>query len=128
MSQEEGPKDSIKSRKIAILAADGVTASFAAADSIMYDGLPGSHLRVTTLVLNVIARTKLGCKSSDYDHNNTDNRDDLHGSTWSSPDDNARCPLQLYGGVASAEIWLMKRSNFKEMWGLPMARQPVRVP
>ena len=101
MSQEEGPKDSIKSRKIAILAADGVTASFAAADSIMYDGWPGSHLRVTTLVLNVIARTKLGCKSSDYNHN-TDKRDDLHGSTWSSPDDNARCPLQLYGGVGPA--------------------------
>ena len=95
MSQEEGPKDSIKSQKIAILVADGVTAadvkrmaaslkkegatteviamrlgelkgdvkvdkSFATANSIMYDGLPGSHLRVTTLVLNVIARTKLG--------------------------------------------------------------------
>ena len=46
-------------------------------------GLPGSHLRVTTLALNVIARTKLGCKHSDYDQN-TDNRDDLHGSNWSS--------------------------------------------
>ena len=30
-------------------------------------GLPGSHLRVTTLAFNVIARTKLGCKTRDHE-------------------------------------------------------------
>jgi len=29
------------------------------------------------VALNVIARTKLGCKTRDYDHD-TDSRDDLH--------------------------------------------------
>ena len=72
-------------------------------------GLPGSHLRVTTLALNVIARTKLGCKTSDYDHD-TDSRDDLHGSKWSSLDDNARCPLQLYAGVGPG-IFFAETSN-----------------
>ena len=72
-------------------------------------GLPGSHLRVTTLALNVIARTKLGCKSRDYDHD-TDGRDDLQGSNWSSLDDNARCPLQLYAGVGPG-IFFAETSN-----------------
>jgi opacity protein-like surface antigen len=72
-------------------------------------GLPGSHLRVTTLAFNVIARTKLGCKNSDYDHD-TDNRDDLHGSKWSSLDENARCPLQLYAGVGPG-IFFAETSN-----------------
>ncbi len=45
-------------------------------------GLPGSHLRVTTLVLNVIAHTKPGCGSQgDRDR---DVRDDLHRSAWSA--------------------------------------------
>ena len=42
-------------------------------------GLPGSNLRVTTLALNVIARTKLGCRTRDHDYD-ADRRDDVHGS------------------------------------------------
>lgn len=71
-------------------------------------GLIGSNLRVTTLAFNVIARTKLGCKNRDYDHD-TDNRDE-HGSKWSSLDDNARCPVQLYGGVGPG-IFFAETSN-----------------
>lgn len=70
-------------------------------------GLPGSHLRVTTLALNVIARTKLGCKNSDHE---TDNRNDRYGSQWSSLDENARCPLQLYAGVGPG-IFFAETSN-----------------
>ena len=71
-------------------------------------GLPGSHLRVTTLAFNVIARTKLGCGSqSDRDR---DTRDDLHRSSWSSLDENARCPLQFYAGVGPG-IFFAETSN-----------------
>ncbi len=72
-------------------------------------GLIGSNMRVTTLAFNVIARTKLGCRNSDYDHD-TDNRNDIHSSNWSSLDDNARCPLQLYGGVGPG-IFFAETSN-----------------
>jgi hypothetical protein len=71
-------------------------------------GLPGSHLRVTTLALNVIARTTLGCGNlSDRDR---DRRDDMHRSSWSSLDENARCPLQLYAGVGPG-IFFAETSN-----------------
>jgi len=68
-------------------------------------GLPGSHLRVTTLALNVIARTTLGCGHlSDPDR---DHRDDVHHSSLG---DNARCPLQLYAGVGPG-IFFAETSN-----------------
>ena len=71
-------------------------------------GLPGSHLRVTTLALNVIARTKLGCGFlSDRDR---DTRDDVHRSSWSALDENARCPLQFYAGVGPG-IFFAETSN-----------------
>jgi opacity protein-like surface antigen len=66
-------------------------------------GLPGSHLRVTTLAFNVIARTTLGCGRSDRD-----SRDDLHGS--SALDDHARCPLHVYAG-AGPGIFFAETSN-----------------
>ena len=72
-------------------------------------GLPGANLRVTTLALNVIARTTLGCRPRDHEYE-TDRRDDLHRSTWSSLDDNARCPLQLYAGVGPG-IFFAETSN-----------------
>ena len=72
-------------------------------------GLPGSNLRVTTLALNVIARTKLGCRAGDRDYD-ADRRDDIHSSTWSSLDENVRCPLQLYAGVGPG-IFFAETSN-----------------
>lgn len=69
-------------------------------------GLPGSHLRVTTLAFNVIARTKLGCRFSEHAR---DMRNDGQGS-WSSLDDNTRCPLQLYAGVGPG-IFFAETSN-----------------
>lgn len=71
-------------------------------------GLPGSHLRLTTLGLNVIARTKLACR---------DRRDDrrAHGmdsayDDYSALRDNARCPLQLYAG-AGLGVFFAETSN-----------------
>lgn len=63
-------------------------------------GLPGSHLRLTTLAFNVIGRTKLGCRDR-RDDRRADSRD---ASYWNADDysalhDNARCPMQVYGGV-----------------------------
>jgi opacity protein-like surface antigen len=70
-------------------------------------GLPGAHLRVTTLALNVIARTTLGCRPTDHDR---DTRDDSRGGSWSSLDDNMRCPLQVYAGVGPG-IFFAETSN-----------------
>ena len=72
-------------------------------------GLPGSNLRVTTLALNVIARTKLGCRGSDRDYE-ADRRDDVHDSRWSALDENARCPIQVYAGVGPG-IFFAETSN-----------------
>lgn len=74
-------------------------------------GLPGSNLRVTTLALNVIARTKLGCRTRDHDYD-AERRDDVHvhDSRWSSLDENARCPLQVYAGVGPG-IFFAETSN-----------------
>ena len=66
--------------------------------------LPGSHLRVTTLAFNVIARTAIGCGHSDRD-----NRDDLRGYS-SALDDHARCPLHAYAG-AGPGIFFAETSN-----------------
>lgn len=69
--------------------------------------LPGSHLRVTTLAFNVIARTRLACRTRD--------RDDLRGVDErrlerSVLSDNERCPLQLYAG-AGPGIFFAEASN-----------------
>ena len=71
-------------------------------------GFPGAHLRVTTLALNVIARTTLGCgfhRDRDRDY-----RDDADRASWSALDDNARCPLQVYAGVGPG-IFFAETSN-----------------
>jgi opacity protein-like surface antigen len=71
-------------------------------------GLPGTHLRLTTLGLNVIARKKLACRDRE-DRRRSDVRDprasDVRDADyWDADDysalhDNARCPMQVYGGV-----------------------------
>ena len=71
-------------------------------------GLPGSHLRVTTLALNVIARTTLGC--GPHGDRDRDHRDDVHRSSWSGLDENAHCPLQFYAGVGPG-IFFAETSN-----------------
>lgn len=82
-------------------------------------GLPGSHLRVTTLAFNVIARTKVGCRNR-YDVRHRDevrHRDDgtvvesdYDRRQWSPLDENLRCPLQLYAG-AGPGIFFAETSN-----------------
>jgi opacity protein-like surface antigen len=70
-------------------------------------GLPGSHLRVTTLAFNLIARTTLGCgRSSARDK---DLGEDVDAS-WSGLNDTARCPLQVYAGVGPG-IFFAETSN-----------------
>lgn len=73
------------------------------------DGLPGTHLRVTTLAFNLIARTKLGCRHrDDVRHDGTVH--DRDGDRWSPLDENLRCPLQLYAG-AGPGIFFAETSN-----------------
>jgi hypothetical protein len=79
------------------------------------DGLPGTHLRVTTLAFNVIARTKLGCRNrDDVRRDGTVHRDgtvyDRDSDRWSPLDENLRCPLQLYAG-AGPGIFFAETSN-----------------
>ena len=67
-------------------------------------GLPGSHLRLTTLAFNVIGRTKLGCRDRRDDRRDDRRADSRDASYWNADDysalhDNARCPMQVYGGV-----------------------------
>jgi hypothetical protein len=74
-------------------------------------GLTGTHLRVTTLAFNVIARKKLACRDR------RDSRDpDIGDAHYWDPDDrsalhdNARCPLQVYGG-AGLGLFFAETSN-----------------
>jgi hypothetical protein len=74
-------------------------------------GLPGSHLRLTTLAFNVIARKKLACRDR-RDDRRTDVR---HAADWDTDDysalhDNARCPMQVYGG-AGLGLFFAETSN-----------------
>gem|GEM_PF-311763 len=74
-------------------------------------GRPGTHLRLTTLGLNVIARKKLACRDR-RDHREVDTR---RAETWESDDhsalhDNARCPLQVYAGVGLG-VFFAETSN-----------------
>ncbi len=80
-------------------------------------GLPGAHLRVTTLAFNAIARTKVGCRNrddvrrGDVVHRDGTVHDADHDRThWSALDDNLRCPLQLYAG-AGPGIFFAETSN-----------------
>lgn len=74
-------------------------------------GLPGSHLRLTTLGLNVIARKKLGCHDR-RDHRDPDYRDPAHrdGDEYSALRENARCPLHVYAG-AGLGVFFAETSN-----------------
>jgi hypothetical protein len=63
---------------------------------------PGSHLRLTTLGLNAIARTKLACRED-----RRDRRDEDYDSPLA---DNARCPLHLYAG-AGLGVFFAETSN-----------------
>ena len=75
------------------------------------DGLPGTHLRVTTLAFNVIARTKVGCRHRDDVRHRDGMMHDRDGDrTWSPLDENVRCPLQLYAG-AGPGIFFAETSN-----------------
>jgi hypothetical protein len=74
-------------------------------------GLPGSHLRLTTLGLNVIARKKLACRdrrdSTDRDYRESGYRDD---DDYSALRENARCPLHVYAGVGLG-VFFAETSN-----------------
>jgi len=75
---------------------------------------PGSYLRVTTLAFNVIARKKMACHDRDsHDrtrHGTTYDKDRHYYNDDSPMDENARCPLQVYGGVGPA-IFFAETSN-----------------
>jgi len=86
---------------------------------------PGSYLRVTTLAFNVIARKRVGCRGYDRDvsdrtrhttmHDAKDDRylrhEGHHYYDEHAPlDENARCPLQVYGGAGPA-IFFAETSN-----------------
>ena len=82
-------------------------------------GLPGTHLRVTTLAFNVIARTKVGCRNRDDVRQREGGRvaadgtvrgDEYDRNSWSPLDENLRCPLQLYAG-AGPGIFFAETSN-----------------
>lgn len=82
-------------------------------------GLPGSHLRVTTLAFNLIARTKVGCRHGDDDDvryrrtpvaDRHDDEDRPYAHDRSSFRDNERCPVQLYAGVGPG-IFFAETSN-----------------
>jgi hypothetical protein len=74
-------------------------------------GLPGTHLRLTTLGLNVIARKKLACRDR-RDDREPDVRDARYWDTddYSALHDNARCPLQVYAGVGLG-VFFAETSN-----------------
>ncbi len=68
----------------------------------------GSHMRLTTVGLNAIARTKLGCRDDRPRDGVRDRRDDdAYGSPLA---DNARCPLHLYAG-AGLGVFFAETSN-----------------
>jgi hypothetical protein len=82
-------------------------------------GLPGTHLRVTVLAFNAIARTRVGCRKRDDVRHRDDVRLETDGTVrgsdhdriaWSPLDENLRCPLQLYAG-AGPGIFFAETSN-----------------
>jgi hypothetical protein len=75
--------------------------------------VPGSHLRVTTLAFNVIARKRLGCRDHDRTRHTSASEQDgrPHDDAEHSPiEENARCPLQVYAGAGPA-IFFAETSN-----------------
>jgi hypothetical protein len=74
-------------------------------------GLPGTHLRLTTLGLNVIARTKLACRDR-RDHRDRDvrNTGSYDSEDYSPLRENARCPVHLYAG-AGLGVFFAETSN-----------------
>lgn len=74
-------------------------------------GLPGTHLRLSTLGLNVIARKKLACRDR-RDDREPDVRDARYWDTddYSALHDNARCPMQVYAGVGLG-VFFAETSN-----------------
>jgi opacity protein-like surface antigen len=74
-------------------------------------GRPGTHLRLTTLGLNVIARKKLACRDR-RDHREADTRkpESMDIDDYSALRDNARCPLQVYAGVGLG-VFFAETSN-----------------
>jgi opacity protein-like surface antigen len=72
---------------------------------------PGSHLRVTTLGLNAIARTKMGCRDRDDRRTTRDHRTDRRDDPDYSPlAENARCPVHVYAG-AGLGVFFAETSN-----------------
>lgn len=69
---------------------------------------PGSHLRLTTLGLNAIARTKMGCRDRRDQRTDRDRRGDDHD--YNPLADNARCPVHLYVG-AGLGVFFAETSN-----------------
>lgn len=69
---------------------------------------PGSHLRLTTLGLNAIARTKMGCRDRRDQRTDRDHRGDDHD--YNPLADNARCPVHLYVG-AGLGVFFAETSN-----------------
>jgi opacity protein-like surface antigen len=72
-------------------------------------GLPGTHLRLSTLGLNVIARKKLACRDR-RDHREPDDARYWDADDYSALHDNARCPLQVYAGVGLG-VFFAETSN-----------------
>lgn len=77
-------------------------------------GFPGSHLRVSTLAFNVIARKRLACNDRDrHDgtrHGTRYDREEYHDHDDYPMDENERCPLQVYAGAGPA-IFFAETSN-----------------
>jgi hypothetical protein len=85
-------------------------------------GIAGSHLRVTTVAMNVIARKRMACGDRDrHDrtrHATTYDKDGRHydkdgrhyDDDWSPEGENERCPLQVYAGAGPA-IFFAQTSN-----------------
>jgi len=72
--------------------------------------MPGTHLRLSMLGLNAIARTRLGCRHAKRDRRDDDLRGDVRDAYESPLDLNARCPLQLYAG-AGLGVFFAETSN-----------------
>ena len=78
--------------------------------------IPGSHLRVTTVALNVIARKRMACSDRNrHDRTRRTTVQDKDGryyydDDWSPEAENARCPLQVYAG-AGPGIFFARTSN-----------------
>jgi hypothetical protein len=80
------------------------------------DNVPGSHLRVTTLGLNLIARKRLACRADDRDHYDRTRhttayeKDGRYYDDRTPVEENERCPLQVYAGAGPA-IFFAETSN-----------------